>query len=439
MTVPNKKMAIFSRRTIQTFLNSNRKCFDDESVESHVKRLNREDTTSLHAEWEVAIIYCLSKVGLVEHEINLGGSSNLDLFFKSDDIEFVADISTVSDKYQEKNNNYDAFVSAVRDAAVKIGLDSIGGIHFDVKGKDIGKYPKKKVSLRLPKRNEYHHFIDTHIKQFLINIRTSPDQKHCTSTSEGEISINLSYDPSKKRYVSGNYPSCTAVYAIQNNPLYNRLKRKATQIKKSGYVGIKGIVLCDGSCDVFRTEYSCPNHSARDIVEHFIQKNTSIDFILLIHVKEDKKSSELRYTRKVVSSPYFNQSVNDEIKHALYNAFNVGISHLPSPIRTAQNAINVLEQKGKGSLPWDTFYGGCTMGSNSVEFSLRTLLDLLAGNLSSDEFTSNHKELAKLFQQKLLLGQLPNSIEVEHKADLDDDWVRFSFKSKKDPAISSFV
>jgi len=431
-------MAIFSRRTIQYFLDRNRQCFGEESVTNHVIRLNREDSSSLHAEWEVALIYCLSKVGLVKHEISLGGSSNLDLFFNSNNIEFAADISAVSDKGQEKNNNYDAFVSAVSDAANRIGLDSIGGIHFDVKGKDIGKYPKKKVALRLPKRNDFHQFIYTHIKPFLINIRESPNQEHCTGISDGDIGISLSYNPNKKRYVSGNHPSYTAVYAIKKNPLYNRLKTKASQIKRSGYTGIKGIILCDGSCDVFTTEYSCPNYSAKDIVSHFFQQNTSIDFALLIHVKEDKKTFDLRYTRQVVFNIYFNHPVDDEIKHTLYSTFTSALSHLPSPIRTAQNAINVLDRKGKGSLPGDSFYGGFSMESCSVKISLRTLLGLLAGNIGRDDFTSDHKELSVLFRQKLLSGQLPSSIEIEHEKDLDDDWVRFIFKSQKDPAVSCF-
>jgi len=195
-------MAIFSRRTIQHFLNANRQIISEEAVVAHVKRLNREDRSSLDAEWEVALVHCLSKIGLVKHEANLGGSTRLDLFFKSDNIEFAADITTVSDKHQEKHNDYYGFVSAVDNTATKMGLESIGGLHFDVKGKDIGKYPKKKVSLKLPKQNDYQQFINKHIKPFLLKLRESPTKKRTIDINDDDSHIILSYDPNKGRYVS---------------------------------------------------------------------------------------------------------------------------------------------------------------------------------------------------------------------------------------------
>lgn len=431
-------MAIFSRRSIQRFLDSNRQIIGEELTSSHVNKLNREDGASLHTEWEVALIYCLSKQGEVKHETNLGGTSNLDILFKSSSIEFAGDISTVSDKNQHANNNYNAFLTAISEAAKKIGLDSISGLHVDVKGKEIGEYPRRKIELRLPKRNEFNSFINLHIKPFLLQILKFPEKEHRTNIATDEVAIGLSYNPEKLQYVSGGYPSYTAVYAIQNNTLYNRLKTKSNQLKKSGYRGLKGVMLCDGFCDAISTELVGTSYTAQDIVEHYLRNTSTIDFVFLIHVNEKRNWMDTESSRELVPRLYFNSSVDVNTRRALHATFSQCLEHLPAPLRTAQNAVNILEGSKNGSLPGDSFYGGYSMNGNAAKFSLRTLIQLLSGDLLSQNFVSDHKELSALFKNKLNSGFLPSSIEIEHGRDKDDDWVVFNFSSKKDPSLEKY-
>jgi hypothetical protein len=56
-------MAIFSRRSLQQMIDSNTQLLTKDQVEKHVSALNRANEQSLDFEWEVAILYGLSKLG----------------------------------------------------------------------------------------------------------------------------------------------------------------------------------------------------------------------------------------------------------------------------------------------------------------------------------------------------------------------------------------
>lgn len=116
-------MAIFSRRTIDRMLRENAAFLTKEQLGQHVARLNTKGFQSLNAEWEVAVLNACSKLGRVEHEPLLNGTSKLDLLFTTKGgSRFLADITTVSDEGLEEREPVEAFNIELKQRLRRAGL-----------------------------------------------------------------------------------------------------------------------------------------------------------------------------------------------------------------------------------------------------------------------------------------------------------------------------
>src|SRR6266852_3296618 len=98
-------VAIFSRRSIQAMLDHNATSIGAGATKRHAQRLNRCDEQSLAVEWEVAVLYALSRLGTVLHEPALGGTARLDFAFDGPSgITFCGDVATVTDAGVSERN-----------------------------------------------------------------------------------------------------------------------------------------------------------------------------------------------------------------------------------------------------------------------------------------------------------------------------------------------
>jgi hypothetical protein len=82
-----------------------------------------------------------------------------------------------------------------------------------------------------------------------------------------------------------------------------------------------------------------------------------------------------------------------------------------------------------------------TMTGHTIRMSARTLLELLAGKTSVEDFTRYYsldpRQMLNPFMHKLRNGQLITSIAFHPSADRDDDDVTIEF-GEPDPALSPF-
>ncbi|MSU49153.1 MAG: hypothetical protein EXS37_08740 [Opitutus sp.] len=98
-------MAIFSRREIQRRIDRAVPLLVKPQLETIVDRLNRLGRAAVEAEWELIWITSLAQAGRVLHEPRLAKATRYpDLHFKNETVEFVADVTAVSDSgYDEEN------------------------------------------------------------------------------------------------------------------------------------------------------------------------------------------------------------------------------------------------------------------------------------------------------------------------------------------------
>jgi hypothetical protein len=75
------------------------------------------------------------------------------------------------------------------------------------------------------------------------------------------------------------------------------------------------------------------------------------------------------------------------------------------------------------------------MSGDKIKLSSRTVLDLLAENITYEEFPETYKDY---FKKRANEGKLLDEIEIEKAPDeKDDDWLTIKF-GKPDAAVSPF-
>ena len=127
------------------------------------------------------------------------------------------------------------------------------------------------------------------------------------------------------------------------------------------------------------------------------------------------------------------KEMNAELEDFLSNFHEKSDGLFPYPVRSAMNAANSL----KSTKPHITgsFFGGCTMSGNKIKLSSRTILDLLAGNITYEEFPEAYKNY---FKRRASEGKLIDEIKIEKAPDEeDDDWLIIEF-GEPDAAVSPF-
>jgi hypothetical protein len=432
---------IFARRSIQNFIDTLQSVLPKNVLETLVEKLNRNDRASLDFEWEIALLFAFSKLGAIGYEVNHGGSSSPDVTFSltnSQEIGFVADVTSVSDRGLEDENPTGLFSELLHKKAKALLMS--GGFQYHIAGTAEGKdYRDRKVKLKMPSRKQLPAFIEKHVVPWLKEVKAG-------GLSEARTTIDSFVIAYRKDAVTsgGGHLSYTVAYSLTRNPIYTSLKDKARQLRNSGFDGCRGIILCDGNCDILKSQAAgVQNYSAQQIIGAFLRENLSISFVVTIWVEQIRGVSQRQLRTKIFLNPNARFKLSNELNNVLQ-----GFSALiPTPVVDAANAsIRIEEGKyGEGQ----SNYGGYTVSigntSATIRISARALLDLLAGKIDPKQFAEDHgfaREITNIgirnpFEAALINGLVIENLVVEKQFDQDDDWVTFNLQGP-DAGISPF-
>jgi hypothetical protein len=423
-------MALFSRRVLARMLKENQKSLALEKAGLHVNHLNGKDATKrLSTEWEVAVLNALSKVGRIEHEPKLGGNVSLDVFFKSPTLSALVEITTVSDRGLDDANP----VWPVCEELIKrVQQHGFEPDKFSVSANGNGRelfLGGPKASLCLPLVEDFPKIIfNAEFESFLSNLKASNAKDSYRVKLRDNAGLTITFDPNQKSFWC-THLSYAVPFSAQANPVHNRLRAKALQLSKAGFDGIKGIILCDGGCQML-------THQGRrgmslggaEIIASFLNEEPSIGFVIVLSIESDGSHSFGPEHLRIVSKTYVNRSHRDSAAHfgSLCQEF---AGQLPRPETTSINALD-LDDEGK------SFWGGGSMGGNRIKISARTVAGILAGRVPTEKFVEHNERFAEQFARMLDSGRTIAEVRVE-KTERDDDWIEFLF-SDRDPAISPF-
>jgi hypothetical protein len=422
-------MAIVARRVLQRLIRENAGITSREQRKRQAVALDRADDESLSAEWEVLVLNGLSKLLQVQHEMLLGGRRP-DILSRLGPAHapemFIADIATAFESGYHERNPIEALNHELHARARRVGL--LGGFHLRAEGEMEGEPGKQQMVLKVPRKSDQPRFFKEVLDPFLIACARERNVSRETKISGEGIELHLSFTPNSK--ISGmGCPSFTTNYSRTRNSIFNILKRKGQQLRDTGFVGARGVILCAADADL-RPSASA-GHGLRAITSEVFRQNHSLSFVLTLW-SLDPVFERGEYRSELYLNPSALHALGPQAVDALTRLHTV----LPEPRNGGTNALHEIRfwrwKRGR------YFYGSWAMTESAVKISVRVLLEYLAGRITREEFLDRHgrhQRFVSLFEQKLRRGQLLVGAAIKHEPDRDDDWIEFEF-GPPDPALA---
>ena len=444
-------MAIFPSRIIKRMLNENADFLTKEQLDKHILGLNGKKFQPLETEWEVAVLNAFSKIGKVEHEPRLKGTSKLDLLFVSDqdsEARFVADVATVSDKGVENKKLLNAFEDQFKRRINEIGIIS----YFRC---SIGEHPfgvcDVEVRLMLPPTQEFDKEIfNGQFKSFLKCVKQNPKQPRTHQILSVKTNILIEYIPDIENNHFQKVDLITPyVYTLATsktqNCVYNALRKKAqNQFKKVSYSGPKGIILCDGGSDMFHRQPSekyNAYYNAIEAVREFLRQNRSIDFVLMLSVIFTDYGRPLlrRKPFRKVHVEFIPNKSSTNLPAGIRQILTELERHFPEPFNTAHGVRETIRQGYDLKKFRTLMQGNIAMSEKEIKVSSNDIFALLAGAVTQEDlFKSWDKTISTRKAFKYFFNKKMRIVEVQVVDDGDFSNLIFKFDGP-DAAISPFI
>jgi hypothetical protein len=297
----------------------------------------------------------------------------------------------------------------------------------------------------LPSKGGIPEFIRNEVRPFLKRIAENSKKADEWEYNQQGIQLIIRYNPNEQQFSGGGWIHYGVPYSPNHNPLFKALKTKADQLRKCGWEGLRGIIICDGNCTALGDR--SPNNGAfgcKQIVERFFDEHRrTVSFVLVLEVKQQHRTFPQGYETVIQPKLFWNARHDFSHERTVANVFNRMLNAIPRLARTPLNALHHLAGRNPGY--GDSFYGGFSMNGNEIKISARTLVELLAGRLEQQRFLEDHNLIptkerpipGPFFERQLAAGQTLQSLHLEKCEHEDDDWVVLKFDGP-DPAISPF-
>jgi len=119
-------------------------------------------------------------------------------------------------------------------------------------------------------------------------------------------------------------------------------------------------------------------------------------------------------------------------------SLNAALQRLPPPQYSALNTLNQFKSSGDRLHLWGEYMRNSTMTYNSLEVSLRAVMDYLAGRIDRNTFERIvHPDWLARLKEWLNQGRSIESVSIKEGLGKDDDGLLIRF-AEHDPATSPF-
>jgi len=434
---------MLARRSIQKLLDDIAAYLDPQHLERFVAHLNRSNRDSIEAEWELITLAALASMGTIQYEPDLGGTTRLDVRFRTMSIRFVADVRVVSDDTYDRQNPVTQLSNELFRYSLKLREVGIEG-GFDFRVSAIEACPQKgeyKTRLVLPAAHEFRRLIfNKQFQQFLAEIRREPSKVHYHVVNNDQAAVSIVFNPGGNGFRSYSHPAYNVAHDVTHNVVYRALEDKSHQISYAGRRDpgeLAGIILCDGGCGMLRARASVGVVPLDRVIRTFLGKSHTVDFVCVVDVVRrltSTNSGPSAFEARVWSlrHPELLQVLPDQLNHTLQK--------LPAPVRSPVNTMNHFEWAA-GSLQrlYSDYKGDIWMSANSIEISLRATMEYLAGRIdrAQYELAVPSDWLAHL-GRNLERGSSITEVSISRSPDRNDDGLVITFGDDADPAMSPF-
>ncbi len=237
--------------------------------------------------WELVVLHGLSKCGTLQNEVALASQRRPDIQFELGALLLTADVTAVSDEGLDNDNPYQELSQLIEAAKNKLKLP-IGGLDLRVRSKHENTKRGTRTVLQLPPRSKLQAFVGQRIVPQLREQMTIGTFPLRIVIDDDDIGIDITIDPARSPYSSSGFAAYDVPKIKDRNPLYNALKAKVEQLRGAG--GLAGVIIGDGDCQALAgRSANWDELSTREIVGEFFRQFSSVDFVLLLSVRESRQ------------------------------------------------------------------------------------------------------------------------------------------------------
>jgi hypothetical protein len=365
----------------------------------------------------------------------LGGTANLDVRFTDPaGLQFTGEITALSDDAATRRNPVNHLIREVSRRLEKRGIRGAITIRIGAR-----RQPTE-VTLMLPLPHQFSQEIFSRgFSEFLDQITRAPTSACTFGVHNDATDVVIAYAPGR-RHTTVTHTPFKGPREVVRNALYNRLKKKVDQIKRSGprpKDGLVGVIVCDADCELFHGNSGLAM-SFEGIARHFLGKSASLDFIAGLSIQND-------YATDGPMKPYmFDVRIVDrhpDREAMLAEVLQEALQQLPRPIRTATAARYYLEGQHQQGLTTLQYYDRCgaSMADGLVSLSARATIDYITGRIDRQRFeVLADPWMLSILRRALDNGGIVRSVCVRHNPAADDDSLQIEWRNR-DPATAPFA
>ncbi|OAI02940.1 hypothetical protein A1353_14875 [Methylomonas methanica] len=472
---------IFTRREIQERLNIISSIVAKRKLRQILNLLNIEGNQSnskrilesLAWTWEISVVASFCKLGNTKYEMKISNGKNPDVFFDDHGVSLLCDVFTVSDDQQHRKNPVEEFSRLLSEIWKECGPEK-GSLSWRVESIDLDPVNASEVPitfslpfhlssrarpinrrsltrLLLPPSETMKEYLYSKVSPFFKSLRLSPTPQTLSVDEnyhkELRVCFSIRYAPDGFG-MSGSYRSYTPIEDIERHVVWGRLEAKRIQFARATEKCPRVLIVCDGGCAGLRSSVMGTHDYAFDeILDHFWRRpiysvdagwswitETDISAVLVLSVESNPAIFGLP-EREFFLKPllFLNPYCQFPLKEKETALLSQAVSTIPTPIESPSNVLRFTS-----SNPVSTRHNGTfTMSSKHLEISSITLLKILAGELSAEEFCREYQLDFNPFKSALMGFQTIEKISLESVSNRDDDKIIIQLKSY-DASIGPF-
>jgi hypothetical protein len=392
-------------------------------------RLNSSADSAIATEWEIAVLYCLSKQGTIEDAPRRQGVGDLEIIYipKGTGARVAIEVTAVSDKFFYETNPTEAFSEELLQVTLKHNIHKIGGIRFDL---GHVQSPRGPILGLPPVRHLSRFFHSPEFEKFIADIKASPREAQTFQFEFNNAKSKLTFSPGRPTggggYILHNFP-----FDPYRNPITSRLDAKDEQIAHAKLNLPTVVILCDADCYALHTTRPpISAQSAREIIHTFLNvrcQSRRINGVSLWPVFSEHNLGTGKPSRHFTKPQLIENHAHTHypLDKATLAEVSAAASHLPPIAWTPSNARRNHKSK------WPRHYTAYSMGGGNpmkIRMSLLSLQYLLSGHIPADKFIAGNPDLMKQFKRATDEGFIISAVRVERCPDEDDDWVEIELE-----------
>lgn len=448
-------MTIFARRRLQSMLDQLAPVLVEGKGKDILGRLNHPKNVeqALPAEMELALLWAIHSLGDLEVEPEWWGDSKrpdaiTDTLLPGRTV--AIEIAATNDNAISGEEAMDAValqVSAAADLAEK-GIGNFLYFTFrEESGYLAGQYIRRRLA---PKDFMLPEALSKTVQDWVSSGRSERERLRLQSKGLDVEIERKAYRQTRYHNVHSSMPPET--HSVDDNPLYDLLRRKKRQLKAAVPGTLRMIFVADVGSTLLRRIGQVGEHdwtnlrvSGSQIVAHFMTTYGK-DVDAVVTFSPYKELSSFSFNGLSDRKPrcwtvtYCGSSALPEAPQALRRIAEM----LPDPHYEGYQARSLFRQgafspKGRGQYLGMTIKSTKGLDDLRVEFPARMLLDLLAGRMTEEQFRRqlDRSGSTNIFEHWLSRGMTISCAEMAPRdIDEDDDHIVLYFSD--DPAARAF-